>query len=588
MKKILSIFAVVLLLAGFALGYFATPSYPIDPAKKESYGVHYAFLSYKNFYEDAFLRASLSEHFPGKNIPSIIVNHHLLAPQLIAETFLAVSDQKPDVVVLLSPDHFERGRNKVSLSQYDWETPYGRLVAHQKIIEKISRADFVSIEESPFKDEHGISNIVAFLKRTFPHTEFVPLIIKETLTHDEAEELTQLLHSALPEDALLVGSFDFSHYLPERVAEFHDRGNIAVLENLAAENTRNMDIDSQTGLEVLLRYTRLRGGNSFKTIERSSSSLLTGDFETQENTSYVVGYFTRENEMKNDPPVTLFAAGDIFLDRFVRSMMEKKGKEYPFQFIERLFLGSDVSLVNFEGPFTDFSSQAKQPMDLRFTFDPKLLPYLHRIGINMTSLANNHTANFGKEGLRQSKKYLSESGIDFFGDPFNEAGNSLLKEIRGEKIAFIGYHQFINPDIRPFLEEIKKFKEGRAFVVVYPHWGIEYSLKPHESQRKMAHAFIDAGADLVIGSHPHVIEPTEIYRDRLILYSLGNFLFDQTEPETKKGLTLGAVIGSDTVQYYFFPVKNENMGIKLMGKEERDRVFQFIHIPEGEIILPRH
>jgi poly-gamma-glutamate synthesis protein (capsule biosynthesis protein) len=168
-------------------------------------------------------------------------------------------------------------------------------------------------------------------------------------------------------------------------------------------------------------------------------------------------------------------------------------------------------------------------------------------------------ADFGKEGYNQSISLLEAGGLDWFGDAWNNDPGPKIVDVRGQKVAFIGYHQFFDTNTDSVIIAIAKAKAQEAFTVIYPHWGEEYNIGITEFQRQTAHAFIDAGADLVLGAHPHVIEPVEIYKDKAIFYSLGNFIFDQDfSAETKQGLAVQIVLNKKDVVYTLYPFNIED------------------------------
>ncbi len=255
--------------------------------------------------------------------------------------------------------------------------------------------------------------------------------------------------------------------------------------------------------------------------------------------------------------VKLFLFGDMMLDRGVRYRMGEYGQEYPFAQIKDLLSGHDIVVGNLEGSFTDFKSKTVGIKDapLTFTFDPTVIPMLKNLGFTLFSLANNHTTNFGEEGLVQTRQYLSESGIGYFGDPFNTVELSKIVEVNGVKIGFVGFHEFIYQNLDLVLVEISKMKAEADLVIVFPHWGSEYNKKANANQKELARAFIDAGADVVVGAHPHVIEPIEIYKDKPIFYSLGNFVFDQDfSYDTTHGLTLELTYTKKKSVYRLIPI----------------------------------
>lgn len=235
--------------------------------------------------------------------------------------------------------------------------------------------------------------------------------------------------------------------------------------------------------------------------------------------------------------------GDMMFDRHVREVMRTKGPTYPFASIQSVLKNSDVVLGNLEGPITSNRSVATDSR-LVFTFDPTVAPLIKKVGFTTVSLANNHTLNFGSNGLTSTRQILQRAGIEYFGDPKNRTGYHLTKTLGQRQVTFLGYHGLAS-GIDTVILDIQQAHAKGEFVVVMAHSGIEYKLGFSAGQQRDYRRFIDAGADLVIGAHPHVVEPLEIYRGKLIAYSLGNFLFDQYfSADTKQGLLL---------KFYFSP-----------------------------------
>ncbi|TAN58316.1 CapA family protein, partial [Patescibacteria group bacterium] len=219
-------------------------------------------------------------------------------------------------------------------------------------------------------------------------------------------------------------------------------------------------------------------------------------------------------------------------------------------------------------------SPNSDPNSLRFTFDPKLIPELKKIGFNILNLANNHALDFGAAGFAQSKEYLKKNNFDYFGDPKNAAEISIIKNISGLKIGFIGFNGLIGK-IDPVLEEIEKVKEESDIVAVYTHWGTEYNENFTQTQQDQARELIGAGADVIFGSHPHVVEPIEEYKGKIIFYSLGNFVFDQLFSEkTQQELAIGAVFKKRSMEYYLFPLESKNIQVNLLSGDKKDIILK--------------
>lgn len=203
---------------------------------------------------------------------------------------------------------------------------------------------------------------------------------------------------------------------------------------------------------------------------------------------------------------------------------EKVKEDYSYYFakVKYLFDNDDYSYVNLEGTLTTYNKKTSKKYN--FKGNPKYVNILKEGSIEGVNIANNHSNDYGNIGYADTKKYLEEASIDYFGHD-----SILIKEIKGKKIAFVGYTGvglWIDND-KEMAKVIKKLKEEDLVDIVIAnfHWGIEYSHSMTDVQRKRAHLAIDSGADIVIGSHPHCLQGLEMYKDKYIVYSLGNFVF---------------------------------------------------------------
>lgn len=279
--------------------------------------------------------------------------------------------------------------------------------------------------------------------------------------------------------------------------------------------------------------------------------------------------------------VSILVVGDIMLDRNVRNLIGVNGFDSIFSGVKDLVAGADIAIGNLEGPFTTYPSKTATLVnkDLTFTFDPDLAPKLASLGFDVLGLANNHTLNFGKEGLDMTRDFVHKAGMNFYGDPNNKSQISTVIEKNGLKIGLVGYHEFSYVGLENILAEIDRLRPIVDVLIVSPHWGVEYESKPKDKIRQLAHTFIDHGADAVVGSHSHVIGEAETYKGKAIFYSLGNFLFDQyfsfatmnglavritaTKPAQLEGKIEGKTEGKTALQYDLFPIKTDKTGVSL-------------------------
>lgn len=267
-------------------------------------------------------------------------------------------------------------------------------------------------------------------------------------------------------------------------------------------------------------------------ISIQTANVLTPIIKTIEtsNTISPINYATNPVPKKSNE-ITVIIGGDLMMDRAVRLLGEKNGYDALFASIAPLWNNADIVAVNLEGPITSNPSKTliannSLTNSFAFTFDPKITIALAQAHITVVSLANNHTDNFGIKGLEETKKLLSEVGIQYFGNPWNTNPIETIVSKNGGNVAFVGYHAFQNgfPNV---VKRVKELSNQGNFVIVVPHWGDEYSTKASEKMKAQARELIAAGANAIIGSHSHVIGEMEWIGAVPVYYSLGNLLFDQ-------------------------------------------------------------
>ncbi len=202
---------------------------------------------------------------------------------------------------------------------------------------------------------------------------------------------------------------------------------------------------------------------------------------------------------------------------FVRTVGEDY--DYPFRNVLSYFEQDDFTMVNLEGALTERGI----PSGVRYSFrgSPDYISILTRSSVEAVNLANNHALDYGPVGYEDTKELLADAKIGYV-----ERDNSALLELEnGLTVGLYGavYYKF---DVDHMEKTIRELREAGADVVIFtPHWGAEGVYRPTEEQKILAHKAIDAGADIVFGTHPHVLQPVEEYNDGVIFYSLANFSF---------------------------------------------------------------
>lgn len=247
---------------------------------------------------------------------------------------------------------------------------------------------------------------------------------------------------------------------------------------------------------------------------------------------------------------SLLFAGDIYLSGHVLNAYDKAGgiEGVLDSRIREMIDGADWFMANEEFPFSARGVEADK--EYAFRLPPERVQMMKEIGLDLVSLANNHTMDYGSDALLDTLETLYGAGILYVGAGANleEAKKLQVIEQKGIKIGFLAASH-VMPDYswaasksRPgvletydpslLLKEIAAARPLCDYLVVYVHWGIEKKDTPEEYQRTLGAQYIDAGADIVIGSHPHVLQGIEYYNGKPIVYSLGNFVFGSSIPKT--------------------------------------------------------
>ncbi|MES2215792.1 MAG: CapA family protein [Patescibacteria group bacterium] len=260
----------------------------------------------------------------------------------------------------------------------------------------------------------------------------------------------------------------------------------------------------------------------------------------------------------------LVFVGDIMLSRNIGSLMvENNDWGYPFEHVKDFLKKADLTFANFENPVSTRGENVGSIYSFRV--DPRVLQGMTDSGIDVVSIANNHIWDWGPEAFADTLTLLPASDITPVGggNDYATVHTPVVKDVKGTKIAFLAYTRLVPgflsrtdsvpavayPTIEQIALDVDVAKTMADLVVVSFHWGNEYETKHNAEQELWAHAAIDAGANLVVGHHPHVMQEVERYNDGYIAYSLGNFVFDQNFSEdTSKGLVLEVLVDDKKIQ----------------------------------------
>jgi len=297
-----------------------------------------------------------------------------------------------------------------------------------------------------------------------------------------------------------------------------------------------------------------------------------------------VNYFVGSDVFQFSEPkedVSIAVAGDVMFARKMPGVLESVGS--PFKNVENVTKNVDILLMNFENPVT--TAEVAYKGDVALKAHPVYTKLAKANSNTILALANNHIFDFGEAGLNDTIKNLKDNGLKVIGAGNNkdEATKPVVEDIKGRKIIILNYmdqdnfkeysqqempqatnggngsnsgYSAIDWDV--VKKDIDTYKEEADMILVYLHYGNEYSHAPNAHQKEISKKFIDYGADIVVGSHTHVTEGVEVYKGKPIFYNLGNFVFDQSNVDTHLAMFLEIDLVNDTGEVTVYPIYLNN------------------------------
>ena len=245
----------------------------------------------------------------------------------------------------------------------------------------------------------------------------------------------------------------------------------------------------------------------------------------------------------------------------------------------------DLFMVNLENPITTTTEKVEK--EWNFKMPTKYISVLQQGGINAVTCANNHVFDYGVDGILETMSVLDSAGIVRvgIGKTLIEARTPKIISIKGKRIALLGYAGWsfpatnTRPGVAPrnveyVVEDVRRIKENADIVIVNFHWGEELAAFPSEGQKVLARRTIDAGADAIVGHHPHVLQGIELYKGKPIAYSLGNFIFGGNERNTYETALLSLELVNDTVSVSLIPVAVKKYQPSIATGEVKDRILK--------------
>lgn len=288
--------------------------------------------------------------------------------------------------------------------------------------------------------------------------------------------------------------------------------------------------------------------------------------------------------------VLLRFGGDVLLGAHYENDV---GSEVNRAFAEfDLFKTDDLSMVNLENPVTTRGTKQKKPFTFRM--HPRFIAALKSGGVDVVNIANNHVYDYGRIGLFDTIESLDTAQLPHVGAGRNrdEAHRPVVMTIRGNQIGIVGYYGgpeapaatrtrggVADRNLEVIARDIHSLRQKADYIIVNFHWGTEKAKYPNPAQRSFARSVIDAGADAIIGHHPHVLQGIELYKNKVIVYSLGNLVFGGNSRHTydtgvfEIRLSAGGATSAERrAAYSFRPVRVRHWSVSTLGGADSARV----------------
>jgi poly-gamma-glutamate synthesis protein (capsule biosynthesis protein) len=481
----------------------------------------------------AAIAAETPTFTPPPGVTGISVPHHLLAADLIARGFWAASAGHYTRIIVISPDHFHKVRGAFGTVRGDLATVLGPVPSDSAGVEALAtRHDLVAVLPS-IAHEHGVMALAPFMAHFFPGAHVIPILASVNATPDDWRGMVELLKPLLTPDTLVVQSTDYSHYRPLAEAVARDQESIATIDAADPDGVLPLlqpsHMDSKAAQYIQMALQASLGVHPVVLANRNSVEYGGSASAT---TSYVVTAWLRDAAAGTvfDYPdqARTIVAGDTLLGRYLLPALRSPA---PWRTIRDTVLAATSGaplVVNLEGvlldgPVTgvDFNTHVMVMGDAA--------PVLTALNVKAAGLANNHANDLGQEGRRETARLLRSLGIQ----PIEHGMIADLGAFRVLALDFVN-GRFVGDAIaRPSDLDLVCHLTAAPPLVAFVHWGTEYTSQPGDTERDIAGRLAACGVSVIVGAHSHQASGgVEMINGGAaqMVYSLGNFLFDQSAP----------------------------------------------------------
>ena len=506
----------------------------------------------------AAIKAETPIFAPPAGVTGITVPHHLLAADLIARGFWAASAGHYDRILIISPDHFHKVTKAFGTTREDLSTVLGVIASDKAAVDALAASPLVETLPT-IETEHGVMAVAPFAAHFFPKAKVVPLLASVTATEADWQAMVDVLRSLIAPTTLIVQSTDFSHYRPIGEAVARDQESITAI---TAGDPAAIDpllqpahMDSKAAQYIQLSLQHELGAKPVILANRNSVEYGGSPDDT---TSYVVTAYLRDPAAGTvfdypDQQRVMFA-GDVLLGRYFLPALRDPGSWTKLRDTVLGITHRTPIIVNFEGVLLD-----KPVVGLDFsahlTMTEDAAPTLTALNVIAASLANNHANDLGAEGRAETVTQLERIGVT----PLTHGTVTDMGAFRLLALNFVGGKMVGDAIADPNDLGWVCGLHAAPPLVAFVHWGAEYVATPGDEERQIADALARCGVSLIVGGHSHqaaeAIEPLRGGAAQTV-FSLGNFIFDQSAPRGSGAMLELRVFKQGTVAARLLPIPN--------------------------------
>ncbi|MCX5512999.1 AmmeMemoRadiSam system protein B [Kaistia algarum] len=518
----------------------------------------------KDAYDKALIEGAIARERPAfmqpVGITGISLPHHLLAADLMARGFWAASAGTYRRIIVISPDHFRAVKGKYAVGVDNIDTIFGRIAIDRKAVDTLlaNRALFEPFDQ--VEREHGLYALMPFIKHFFPDAEIVPIAASIFTSQADWEAAVAAIRPLVDAETLVVQSTDYSHYLPVGEAVLRDQETLTTIATETEDEVsklvpvKHLDSKAAQFIQSALQY-RTIGASSVVIANRNSAEY--GAVPTS-TTSYIVTVYHRDPGalavLRYNDQSAYYFGGDVLLGRYLTPILANADARDKVIAAIRRVTGGAPLIVNLEGvlvrePVTGL------PQGAHLMLSDLAEPVFKGAGIVAASLANNHSYDFGQEGISETKAALASIGIG----AMENGMVTDLGPLRVLPLSFLrGKNAGDNYVAGPGALNAYCAKSAAPPLVVFVHWGSEYTTVTGNAERLAAQQLAACGVSLVVGAHSHTASQSmeSVSGTLQLAWSLGNLVFDQNSSRSSGALLELRIFKQGTVAARLIPIPN--------------------------------